>query len=99
MEATYPIVARMARDLLAIPLSGVGVERKFNVARDVCHYRRGHLKGKTIEEIMLLKIANQQYFIDLANQETGKELSSDIDHQEWSVDDELAKELLSGFLN
>ena len=43
------------------------------------------------------KIANRNSLI--ANQETGKELSSDIDHQEWSVDDELAKELLSGFLN
>lgn len=98
LEATYPVVARMAKDLLAIPLSGVGVERKFNIARDVCHYRRGHLKGKTIEEIMLLKVANQQYFIDLAYQESNKELSADIDQQEWSIDDEIAKGLLSDFL-
>lgn len=99
LEATYPVVARMARDLLAIPLSGVGVERKFNIARDVCHYRRGHLKGKTIEEIMLLKIANQQYYMDLIHQETNKGVSSDMDHQEWSIDDEIAKKLLSDFLN
>jgi hAT family C-terminal dimerisation region len=36
----YPVLALMARDIiLAIPASEVGVERVFNHARDICHYR------------------------------------------------------------
>ena len=55
LEAEYPTVAQMARDVLAIPATGVGVERLFNVGRDTCHYRRNRLDGKTIEMIMLIK--------------------------------------------
>lgn len=43
----------MARDFLAIPASSVGVERLFNSARDICHYRQGRLDHNTIEKPML----------------------------------------------
>jgi uncharacterized protein YdcH (DUF465 family) len=43
----------MARDFLAIPVSGVGVERLFNTARDICHYRRCRLNPETINALML----------------------------------------------
>lgn len=46
-------IALLARDYLAIPATGAGVERLFNTARDICHYRRGYLKSRTIEELML----------------------------------------------
>ncbi|EYE90334.1 uncharacterized protein EURHEDRAFT_463207, partial [Aspergillus ruber CBS 135680] len=49
----YPILASVARDVLTTPASGSGVERLFNSARDICHYRRGSLKPKTIKELML----------------------------------------------
>ena len=52
-ESEYPILARMARDVLSIPASGAGVERLFNCARDICHYRRGQLKPDTIKDLML----------------------------------------------
>jgi hypothetical protein len=48
-EHKYP----MARDILATPASGAGVERLFNYARDICHYQRGRLKPETIRELML----------------------------------------------
>ena len=51
----YPTVAKMAKDILSIPASGVGVERLFNTARDVCFYRRNRLNSTTIEMIMQLK--------------------------------------------
>lgn len=38
---------------MSIPATGAGVERLFNSARDICHYRRGSLKPKTIRDIML----------------------------------------------
>ena len=45
----------MAKDVLAIPVSGVGVERLFSMARDVVTYRRNRFRGTTIERVMLIK--------------------------------------------
>lgn len=52
-EQEFPVLARIARDILSIPASGAGVERLFNCARDICHYRRGQLKPDTIKGLML----------------------------------------------
>lgn len=46
-------LSSLARDVLAIPASGAGVERLLNSARDICHYRRGHLKSCTIKDLMM----------------------------------------------
>lgn len=46
-------MARLARDVLSIPASGAGVERLFNSARDVCHYRRGSLQPQTVSDLMM----------------------------------------------
>lgn len=59
IESSFPTLAQMARDILAIPATGVGVERLFNIGRDTCHYRRNRLNGKTIENIMLIKYADR----------------------------------------
>jgi hypothetical protein len=52
-EHEYPVLAKIARDILSVPASGAGVERLFNCARDICHYRRGRLKPDTIKGLML----------------------------------------------
>lgn len=44
----------MAREFLAIPASGVGVERLFNQARDICTYRRHSLKPETLRLLIML---------------------------------------------
>lgn len=49
----FPALARLARDILSIPVTGAGVERLFNTARDICHYRRGSLKPETIRDLMM----------------------------------------------
>jgi hypothetical protein len=45
--------------VLSIPATGAGVERLFNTARDICHYRRGSLNATTIQELMLYRCATQ----------------------------------------
>ena len=49
----------MARDVLAVPISTVGVERLFNMARDIYHYRRSRLKADTISKLMIMKHFDQ----------------------------------------
>jgi hAT family dimerisation domain. len=52
-QREFPILTRIARDIMSIPATGAGVERLFNSARDICHYRRGSLNPETIRDIML----------------------------------------------
>ncbi|KAG0156602.1 hypothetical protein PDIDSM_3783 [Penicillium digitatum] len=56
-EIARYLAPRIARDILSIPASGAGVERLFNCARDICHYRRGQLKPSTIRGLMLHQFA------------------------------------------
>ncbi|KAJ5413633.1 hypothetical protein N7509_000260 [Penicillium cosmopolitanum] len=53
-ENELPILASLARDVLSTPASGAGVERLFNCARDICHFRRGSLKPKPIQDLMMM---------------------------------------------
>ncbi|KAG9380025.1 Dimer-Tnp-hAT domain containing protein [Pyrenophora tritici-repentis] len=54
-EPTYPRLSQVAKDILAIPIAQVGVERVFNVAKDVIGSRRHRLSARTIQQIMVLK--------------------------------------------
>jgi len=51
----FPNLARMAREILAVQGSSVGVERVFSMPRDVIPYRRSQLKSSTIRSSMLVK--------------------------------------------
>ncbi|KAJ9482200.1 hypothetical protein VN97_g11237 [Penicillium thymicola] len=52
-QGRFPAITLLARDILSIPATGAGVERLFNTARDICHYRRGRMKSETIQELMM----------------------------------------------
>ncbi|KAJ5264753.1 hypothetical protein N7505_007546 [Penicillium chrysogenum] len=49
----FPMLASVARDVLSIPATGASVERLFNSARDICHYRRGSLKPTTLQDLVM----------------------------------------------
>ncbi|KAJ5672840.1 hypothetical protein N7507_001967 [Penicillium longicatenatum] len=55
----FPALANLARDILSIPATGAGVERLFNSARDICHYRRGSLKSSTIQDLMMFMFTSR----------------------------------------
>lgn len=56
IEPKYPTVAKMAKDILSIPASGVGVEQLFDTARDVLDsYHRNYPNLTTIEMVVMLK--------------------------------------------
>jgi hypothetical protein len=54
-EAFYPRLSQVAKDVLAIPIAQVGVERVFNTAKDVIGDRRHRLSAQVIRQIMILK--------------------------------------------
>ena len=59
IEKYYPTVAKMARDILPIQVSSIGVERIFNIGRDICNYRRGRLSPDTISQLMFVKLRDR----------------------------------------
>ncbi|KAG0158397.1 hypothetical protein PDIDSM_5911 [Penicillium digitatum] len=82
-QARFPAIAALARDTLSFPATGAGVERLFNTARDICHYRRGRMK----------KIFSQDE-LEAAKEEREEKLSeievdpiSDTEEQEDELED------------
>jgi hypothetical protein len=51
----YPRLSRMARDILAVPATGAGVEREFSKARRVTAWYRARLNASTITKSMMYK--------------------------------------------
>ena len=49
----FPVIARMARDFLAIPGTSVAVERLFSKSRHICVDTRSSLKADTVVEAIL----------------------------------------------
>jgi hypothetical protein len=45
----------MAKDVLEVPISGVGVERTFSIARQVCTDQRHKLDVQTIRKQLLVR--------------------------------------------
>ena len=54
-EHDFPNLGKMARDILTVPASGAGVERLFNIARDICNFRQGRLHGETIRKLIKMR--------------------------------------------
>jgi hypothetical protein len=54
-HSASPGVAQMAKDYLAIPISGVGVERCFSRGRLMCPYQRNQLLPETMKRLMILR--------------------------------------------
>ena len=72
-ENRFPGLALMARDVLAAPISSVGVERVFNIARDIISYRRGRLNPGTIRKLIISKHYLQRQRKSLTTQQSTEE--------------------------
>ena len=54
-QDTYPDLARMARDVLAVPASGCSVERMFSISGRIANWQRARLQDSTISDLMMYK--------------------------------------------
>ncbi|CAG8404696.1 unnamed protein product, partial [Penicillium salamii] len=66
-QSRFPAIAALTRDTLSFPATSVGVERLFNTARDICHYRRRRIKSETVEDLMIFLCTSR---FDMEEQET-----------------------------
>ena len=64
-------LARIARDILSTPATGVGTERVFNSSRDICYFQQARLLPKTICTLTILNYFND--FHPIAKQEAALE--------------------------
>ena len=54
-QECYPDLARMARDVLAVPTSGCAVEREFSISGRIASWQRCRLSAATISNSMMYK--------------------------------------------
>jgi hypothetical protein len=54
-HSMYPKLSKMARDVLAVPATGAGVEREFSISGRVVTKQRNRLSPTTIRDIMQYK--------------------------------------------
>ena len=89
----------MARDVLAVSVSGVGVERTFNMARDVCHYRRAKLTSDSVKHVMIIKHRQRAYLSSIYEPTTQEEdPKPDIveeDHQDDSTERAIEEDIIA----
>jgi hypothetical protein len=79
----------MARDILCIPATSVGVERVFNTARDFSGYQRGRITSDTLRAEILIKFDQHH---DTQTEYNLEELSKTIDIADMSKE-EIAFEI------
>lgn len=81
-QVRFPVIAALTRDVLSFPATGAGVERLFNTARDIYHYRRGRMKSQMIEELTMFLCTSR---FDIEEQEA-KLLEKFFSHDEVEID-------------
>lgn len=63
----FPELAKMARDVLAVPASGCAVEREFSISGRIATWQRNRLNGSTIADAMFYKGALKRQGVALRN--------------------------------
>jgi len=82
---SFPDLAMMARDTLAVPVSGSSVERIFSAAGRIATWQRSRLRDSTIADIMMYRAAlNLTDFVE-------SELEEDPEWDDLPVPERLGK--------
>ncbi|KAJ5481400.1 hypothetical protein N7475_000212 [Penicillium sp. IBT 31633x] len=87
-QRKWPVLTRLARDLLSIPATGSGAERLFTVAQNIYHTRGGSLDEPTMRDLVMYAYSK--------GSESGKQLISQVERdtasdEEWEEFEEEAE--------
>jgi hypothetical protein len=90
-QTLYPKLSKMARDVLAVPATGAGVEREFSISGRVVTKQRNQLKASTIRDIMQYKRWVAKHGAQIRNEEP---LANEVEGEEMDYDaeDEFTRE-------
>lgn len=67
----WPVLTRLARDLLSIPATGAGTERLFTVAQKICYAHGEYLDGSAMQDLVMYAYSEES--------ERGKQLISRLE--------------------
>ena len=79
-QVSFPDLAKMARNTLAVPASGCSVERMFSVSGRIATWQRSRLRDTTISDLMMYKAAMNL-----------KEIAPELEEEELVVPEMLGK--------
>ncbi|XP_038978584.1 zinc finger BED domain-containing protein RICESLEEPER 2-like [Phoenix dactylifera] len=83
--AVYPILSRMARDVLAIPVSTVSSESAFSNGGRVVDQYRSSLSPFTVEALVCTQDWLREQYDEVANCSSSVTLNVDDDTLEWAI--------------
>jgi hAT family C-terminal dimerisation region len=79
-QVSFPDLAKMARNTLAVPASGCPVERMFSVSGRIAAWQRSRLRDATISDSMMYKTAMNL-----------KEIAPELEEEELVIPEMLGK--------
>src|SRR5438477_6802921 len=78
-EKIYPLLYRVALDILPVQASAVPCERIFSSSKETCTLRHSLLSGATLEVLQVLKYLYRQERLDFSSHWVAKEEDYSID--------------------
>src|SRR5437667_4425574 len=92
-HSMYPKLSKMARDIMAVPATGAGVEREFSISGRVVTKQRNRLSPKTICDIMQYKRWVAKHGIVIAEEESlGAFSETEDDEMDYEAEDEFTED-------
>jgi len=89
----YPKLSKMARDVLAVPATGAGVEKEFSISGRVVTKQRNRLSPTTIRGIMQYKRWVAKHGIVIPEEEgLGMFSETEDDEMDYEADGEILAE-------
>ena len=92
-QSMYPKLSKMARDVLAVPATGAGVEKEFSISGRVVTKQRNRLSPTTIRGIMQYKRWVAKHGIVIPEEEgLGMFSETEDDEMDYEADGEILAE-------
>src|SRR5437667_11579238 len=89
----YPKLSKMARDVLAVPVTSAGIEREFSISGRVVTKQRNRLMPTTIRDLMQYKRWVAKHEIVIPEEESlGVFSETEDDEMDYEAEDEFTED-------
>ncbi|KAJ9480643.1 hypothetical protein VN97_g12902 [Penicillium thymicola] len=90
-QRKWPVLTRLARDLLSIPATGAGAERLSTVAKNIYHIRGGSLDESTMRDLVMYAYSEGSESGKQSISRVERDTASDEEWEEFEVEAERAE--------